>query len=324
MKIVQIGNSGHAKYAYNGIKKYGIEFSGISCGTHGLENEGIEAALPSLEKYGFSPRVYGDYKEMLSAEKPDIAIVNPWFNDNGAIALYALEKGIHVFCEKPVATDIETLEKLEACAKNGEAVLAPMFESRYMSEFITAKKAIDEGKVGTIRMMDSRKSYKLGKRPEFYSSREYYCGIIPWVAIHAIDWMSWLSGEKYTSVSAIHSCKDNGGNGDMDIIASAQFKMTNDIIATLNADMYRPSVAKSHGDDRVRIVGTDGIIEVANGEATLLSDAYGEIKLPKEEPKDIFEDFLALIRGEKNDLTAKSAIEATKWALLADLDACSK
>lgn len=84
--------------------------------------------------------------------------------------------------------------------------------------------------------MDSRKSYKLGKRPVFYSSEEHYCGIIPWVAIHAIDWMKWLSGENYVSADAAHSSRMNGGNGTMDITSAALFRMTNDVIATVTAD----------------------------------------------------------------------------------------
>lgn len=317
MKIVQIGNAGHASYAYPGIKAHNIDFAGLSAGSAGIESEGTAAYLESLKRRGFSPKLYSDWKEMLEIEKPDIAIVDPWFNDHGKIALYALENRINVFCDKPVATDFETLEKIEKCSK---ARLAAMFETRVNPTFKAAKKAIDEGKIGKVRMMDSRKSYKLGKRPAFYSSRETYCGIIPWVAIHAIDWMKWLSGEHYTEVvGAALSRLDNGQNGDMDITSSAQFMMTNDVIATVTADMYRPMSAPTHGDDRVRVVGTKGIVEVTAGKATLISDeAGGVIELPNEPEGDIFEDFLAHLSGESNHLTKESCIESTYWALKAD------
>ncbi len=324
MKIVQIGNAGHAYYAYTEMHNRGWDLSGISCGSYGVEKEKIDDTYRSLIERGFNPKLYTDYKEMLELEKPDIAIVNPWFNDIGDVALYALEHGIHVFCEKPIATDMDTLDRIEKCVKEKKAVLAPMFESRYFNTFIAAKKAIDDGLIGKVRMMDSRKSYKLGKRPTSYTSRETYCGIIPWVAIHAIDWMSWLSGEKYTSVSALHSCADNGNNGDMDITGVAQFTMTNDVIATVTADMYRPSSAKTHGDDRVRVVGTEGIIEIMNDKAVLISDKEGERELVAEGKRDIFADFLEQIKGVENDLTAESAIEATRWALLADMSACQR
>ncbi len=321
MKIVQVGNNGHANYAHGEMKRRNWHVCALSCGTHGIEAEGMENTLRGLTTPENTPKLYDDYKRMLDCEKPDIAIVNPWFNDVGEVTLYALERGIHVFCEKPIATDLDTLAKIEACIKEKKAVLAPMFGFRYMSEFVAAKKAIDDGLIGKVRMIDSRKSYKLGQRPIAYASRETYCGIIPWVAIHAIDWMAWLSGERYVSVSAMHSTRDNGGNGDMDITAAAQFMMTNDVIATVTADMYRPSAAPTHGDDRVRIVGTEGLIEIMNGHAKLISDKCGESDLTCEVTRDIFADFIDRINGMENDLTAGSAIEITRWALLADLSA---
>ena len=323
MKLVQIGAAGHSGYAYGGIKKHNIEFAAISPGSAGIEAEGTARTLENLKSRGFSPKLYDNYIEMLETEKPDIAVVDPWFNDHGKISLFALEHGINVFCDKPIATDFETLEKIRCCEK---AKLAAMFDARTSPAFRAAKKAIEEGRIGKIRMMDSRKSYKLGTRPAFYSSRSTYCGIIPWVAIHAIDWMAWLSGEKYTAVnSAAVSRLENGNNGDMDITSAAQFMMTNDVIATVTADMYRPMSAPTHGDDRVRVVGTKGIIEIMAGKATMISDDIpGVAELPNEPAGDIFEDFLSILRGEKNHLTKESCIDSTYWALAADKKACER
>lgn len=316
MKIVQIGHAGHCGYAYGGIKSHAIEFAGLAAGSAGIEAEGTDKFLKSLNQRGFSPKLYSDWKEMLELEKPDIAIVDPWYNDHGRVALYALERGINVFCDKPAATDFETLEKIEKCDK---AIFAAMFDARTNPTFKAAKKAIDSGKIGKVRMMDSRKSYKLGSRPAFYSSRETYCGIIPWVAIHAIDWMKWLSGEHYTDlVGAAISRLDNGNNGDMDITSAAEFLMTNDVIATVTADMYRPMTAPTHGDDRVRVVGTQGIVEVTAGKATLISSSEGVVELENEPAGNIFEDFLARLSGENNHLTKESCVESTFWALKAD------
>ncbi len=319
MKIVQIGRAGHAFYAYECVKREGIDFAAIAPGTHGVAAEGMVLCRQDLTKRGFSPKLYDDYKAMIDAEKPDIAIVNPWFNDNGKVALFCCEHGIHTFCEKPLATDFETLDKLKKTASKSGIILAGMFDSRYMPHFKTVKNAIISGEIGEVRLMNSRKSYKLGTRPDFYKSRETYCGILPWVAIHAIDWMAWLSGEKYTNVTALHSSSSNGGNGDMDITSSALFSMTNGVIATVSADMYRPSTAKTHGDDRVRVVGTRGVIEAAGGKVRLINDKTdGEIELPLEPAGDIFDDFLAQIRGESNDLTLESCLESTYWSLKAD------
>lgn len=315
MKAVQIGAAGHAMYAYNAIKSRKIEFAAISCGSHGNEAENISGALAGLEKRGFSPKLYDDWRDMLDREKPDIVIINPWFCDNADCAVYALERNIDVFCEKPVADTLERLEVLEAAVKASDAKFAGMFGTRNEASFRAAKRAVEDGRIGEIRLMDSRKSYKLGSRPDFYKSRETYCGIIPWVAIHAIDWMAWLSGERYVGVASIHSSRANFGNGDMDITAAAMFAMTNDVIATVTADMLRPSAANSHGDDRVRLVGTKGVLEIRDNVCELISDAEGYVTLTGESG-DIFAEFLDMSRDENAALSA-DAIEITRWALLA-------
>lgn len=317
MKIVQIGHAGHCGYAYSGIKAHNLDFCGISAGNFGISKEGTAAFHKNLESRGFSPKLYENWKEMLAIECPDIVIVDSWYTDHGDIALYALEHGINVFCDKPIATDFDTLEKISKCDK---AKIAAMFDARENSAFKAAKKAIDDGKIGKVRMMDSRKSYRLGSRPKFYSSRETYCGIIPWVAIHAIDWMRWLSGESYSNLcGAMVSRLDNGENGDMDITSSAHFLMTNDIIATVTADMYRPMCSPTHGDDRVRVVGTKGIVEITDGKAVLISDVTGNTCTLENEPTgDIFEDFLDQLAGKTNHLTKESCIDSTYWALVAD------
>ncbi len=316
MKLVQIGNAGHSAYTYAGIRNHNINFSAISPGNAGIEAEGIEKTFKNLKAADFPLKLYTNWCEMLETEKPDIAVVDPWYNDHGQIIKFALEHGINVFCDKPIATDFKTLEEIEKCDKE---ILGAMFDARTNPAFKAAKKAIDEGRIGKVRMMDSRKSYKLGIRPKFYSSRSSYCGIIPWVGIHAIDWMKWLSGEKYTElVGASISRLDNGNNGDMDITSAAQFIMTNDVISTVTADMYRPAGAATHGDDRVRIVGTKGIVEVTDGKVTLIAENEPAVVLQNEPAGDIFDDFLDVLSGKSNHLTKSSCIESTYWALKAD------
>ncbi len=321
LKAVQIGCSGHAYYAYKAMKTYGVEFAALSCGNFGIEAEGTAAALANLNRQGFTPRLYEDWREMLDNEKPDIAIVNPWFCDTAGITAAALKAGIHCFSEKPLAMDLDSLAGLEAAYAGAPAgtKLAGMFGIRYEAPFVTAKKAVEDGRIGEIRLMDSRKSYKCGVRPESYKSRRTYCGILPWVAIHAIDWMQWLSGEQYVSVHAAHSSHANLGNGDMDMTSCAMFGMTNEVIATVTADMLRPSSAATHGDDRCRLVGAEGILEITDGAVTLISDAAGgKVILPLLEARDIFADFLEqILHGTPSDLTAENAFASTRWALKA-------
>ena len=260
---------------------------------------------------------YENYEKMIQLEKPDIVVVCGQFHLNSEISYYALQKDIHVFCEKPLSITWEGLNKIGESIKVSKAKISSMLTARYEPWFYAAFQAVRRGDVGTVRLLQVQKSYKLGVRPSFYNQRSLYGGTMLWVGIHAIDLIQWLSGEMYQSVSALHSAKDNFDHGELEMIATAQYAMSNDVIASVCCDYYRPNAASTHGDDRVRIVGTKGIIEVSN-EKVFRLDEEGSIELPQEEKLNIFEDFLQYVRGSvPARLTMAESLSSTKAALMA-------
>ncbi|MBQ0125633.1 MAG: Gfo/Idh/MocA family oxidoreductase [Clostridiales bacterium] len=295
LKIVQIGASGHYEYALDTAQKYGLDFAAIAPGD---ASEDISGATARLFALGFSPKIYGDWKEMTDTEKPDIVIINSYMGYNADMCVYALGRNINVFCEKPVATTLEGLERVRTAYDKSSAKLTGMFGILYAPHFETARRYIESGALGDVRLATAQKSYRLGVREPFYSSRELLGGMIPWVAIHAIDWIYALCGFDFCSVTATHSRVGNGGNGDLEATAAMLFECGDGRAATVTADYLRPSAAPTHDDDRIRIAGTRGIIEVRGGKVYLLSDGGEEI-LPNAAPeRELFEEFAFEICGD--------------------------
>jgi predicted dehydrogenase len=270
---------------------------------------------------GFSYKVFSDYNTMLDETVPDIAVVNTVFCENGRIAADVIKRGIHVFCEKPLATDFDMLDRLESAYrsvnKSGHVCLAGMFGLRYNSVMVTVKQAVKTGLAGNICLINAQKSYKMGIRPPFYSRRETYGGLIPWVAIHSIDWIYWLTDRRFTSVSAAHTRISNNGNGDMETAALCTFTLDGGIVASVTADMLRPRSAATHGDDRIRIAGDLGIIEAVNDRAYFTGDGSAVRELEPLPAGDIFEDFCMSVTGNSSFLSAESALYITRIALSA-------
>ena len=112
MKICIIGCVGHVGQAVSEMKRSpDAEFVGIAPGTP------AEVTM-ALDHFGIP--VYDDYKKMLDELSPDYAIVSPIFGYTSDIIVECAKRGINVFSEKPVATTLEQLEKLEeAVNKSG-------------------------------------------------------------------------------------------------------------------------------------------------------------------------------------------------------------
>jgi predicted dehydrogenase len=324
MKICFIGASGHYGYVLESIGSIkDMDVIGIAPGSLG---ENMDHLALMLEKMGYKPTLYDNYIKMLDDLKPQIAVVNCHFGDHAKVAIKVAERGIHIFLEKPAATNLSDLNELKEAFYASGAELCGMFGSRYNPVFYTAWKCVRSGAIGKIRLMDARKSYKLGTRSDFYKRRSTYGGTIPWVGSHAVDWFHWFSECGFQSVYATHSIKDNRNNGGLEMTAICQFVLEGEIFASASIDYLRPANALTHGDDRIRIAGTEGVIEVRGGKVYLIDNKIkGEQELKTTAPGQIFTDFVKQLRGEgKCLISAEDMFTVTEACLRAVISAVSK
>lgn len=324
MKVCLIGASGHYKYALDAVKENdGLLLSGASPGSTG---EDISQLVMHLSNMKIKCETYDDYISMFDKVKPDIAVINCYFGDHSRVVLEALKRHINVFVEKPIATSLEQLDMIKEAWVSSGVFLSSMLALRYEPHFFTAWKSVKRGEIGDVRLIHAQKSYKLGERSNFYKYRNTYGGTIPWVGSHAIDWLHWFSGERFVSVYAGHSSMYNQGNGELEATAACFFNMTNEVMGTVSIDYLRPQTALTHDDDRVRIVGSEGIVEVAGSNVYIINKkTNGVEQLSLESPGQIFNDFVSEIKGKGKCLvSAQDSFIATEACLKARLSADTK
>lgn len=312
MKICFCGGSGHSGSVVAALSRLKDVEPVAFCKTYPQERT---QAIRDL-----SLREYSSLEEMLSREHPDILVSDGMFCRHAEDAIAALSAGIAVFCEKPVALSLQQLEALRGYIRPDGPLFWAMQTSRYLDCFYTAKQWVDQGAIGRIRMMNSQKSYKLGTRPAFFSDRSLYGGTIPWVSIHAIDWMLWIAGRRCQRVASFQDSQENHGNGSMEMTALTIMELEDGITAHVNTDYYRPQQAPTHGDDRLRIVGTNGILEVRDSQVYLTDASHdGQTPLPLQSPpRLLFEDFVYTMRGAAGGLiTPEDSLYSTYVALKA-------
>ncbi|WBL14589.1 Gfo/Idh/MocA family protein [Sutcliffiella sp. NC1] len=108
-----------------------------------------ESAKRLAEKYNIE-NVYIDYKEMFEKENLDgVCIVTP--NDSHKdITLAAIEKGLHVICEKPMALNAVEAEEMEKAARASSVVHAINFTYREHPGIQKLLELIKDGLIGNI------------------------------------------------------------------------------------------------------------------------------------------------------------------------------
>lgn len=285
VKTAIIGGSGHLNYIFEADPS----LFEITAFAPGVENEDLSPLnhhlLPEQAVY------YNDWEELLEHAAVDLLVNNTWFGHAGKITLKALEKGISVFAEKPLYGTLEELDQIFSTWSSSPASLGGMFGISYSSAFLTAGRYLSNEGIGDIRLIHAQKSYKLGVRPDFFKIRQSSTGLIPWVGSHGFDWILRFCSREVISVSACHSRQYNSDHGDLESSAACLLGMEDGVSATLNIDYLRPAAASGHGDDRIRLVGSEGILEIRDEQVIVLNNE-GEKRLELVREESVFDKFL--------------------------------
>ncbi len=110
------------------------------------------AAEKVKELTGDTPRLYGDYRELLEKEKPEIAIIATPDHWHCLPFIEAIKHGAHVYVEKPLShTVLEGVAMVKA-ARASERIATAGTHRRVSPHFISAREFIRSGKAGKIGM----------------------------------------------------------------------------------------------------------------------------------------------------------------------------
>lgn len=96
------------------------------------------------------PKAYADYKEMIDNENLDVLHVCTPNISHFEIAKYAIERGVHVLCEKPLAFTVEQAQELTKLAAEKNVVNGVNFHCRYYPMIRQMKEMIDRDAIGDI------------------------------------------------------------------------------------------------------------------------------------------------------------------------------
>jgi len=101
-------------------------------------------------KVNFVPKAYSDYREMINQEKPDVIHICTPNSTHFPIAMYAMEHGVSVICEKPLTTNIQHARIMRDYAHEHGLICGVNFNFRYNPQIMQMKEMIQNGDVGNI------------------------------------------------------------------------------------------------------------------------------------------------------------------------------
>lgn len=139
-------------------------------------------------------KVYPSYQEMF--RNVDAIVICTPNKFHAEIAVAALEAGIHVLCEKPMALTASECRQMAETAKRSRKVLAVAYHYRFMKEAVAAKKILLAGDIGNplvVRVQALRRR-KVPGWGVFTNKELQGGGSLIDYGCHLLDLALWLMG----------------------------------------------------------------------------------------------------------------------------------
>lgn len=151
----------------------------------------------------------------------------------------ALEAGVPVLIEKPLAASAQESTRLAAAAASAGVPVIVGFQRRFDNGFRRLKLSVDAGEVGRLYLMRSASMDHLPATPEFIAGSG---GIFRDLLVHDIETAMWLTGRPVVTVHAVGDCRILGAyaeHGDADV-ATVIATFDDGLTATMHGIRHDP------------------------------------------------------------------------------------
>jgi predicted dehydrogenase len=209
-----------------------------------------------------------DPAELLARDDVDAVVVATPVPSHRPHVVAAAEAGKHALVEKPMTSSVEDAETMVAAADTNDVRLAVVSQHRFRASPRAAKQLIDDGRIGTIRMIRVSGPTAGWDVPtdSWQADRAQVSPYADWAG-HACDIVRWLSGG--SAVSAYATFASYTDVPPVEQSAMAQYLLDNGVSVQIwmTYEIPAPGLGSAM---QLLITGSDGMIDL---------DSYGAVKL---------------------------------------------
>lgn len=167
----------------------------------------------NMRWYGADLFTTTDYRKLLNQSLDAVFICTPdWLHEEHALA--AIEAGVAVYLEKPMAITLAGADRILRRAQETQARLFVGHNMRYMTIFRKMKQLIDQGRIGEVKSIWCRHFISYGGDSYFrdwHAQARHTTGLLLQKGAHDIDVIHWLAGAYSKRVAAFGGLAVYGG-----------------------------------------------------------------------------------------------------------------
>jgi predicted dehydrogenase len=253
---------------------------------------------------------FDDYRDLLEHRGVQAVLIAAPTALHREVAVGAAGHGKHVFCEKPMAMNVEECDAMISAAKAAGVVLQIGFMRRFDESFRGAYRRVRAGEIGEVVLVKSCTHGPTYPKPWMFDLAQSN-GPLAEVCSHDIDTVRWFSGSEFAEVYAIA-----GNYRTMEARTTHPDFYDQVLLSARLANGAQGSITGAQGvqyayDSRVEVVGTHGLISIGglNAGTAVICTREKELRQPSIVSwTDLYRDaylaedaeFIAAIREERN------------------------
>ena len=229
-KLAMIGCGGIGEYHLDHFVNFdGIELVGFC--------DLIPDRAESFVKKSGKGKAFTDFRKMYDETNPDMVCIGIPPYKHGEIEFETIERGIHMFVEKPVSLDLDMAKEIRDKISAKNLIAASGFQCRYDNINEAAKDYIAKNEI--VVMQGSR----VGGLPEvdWWRKKDLSGGQLVEQTVHQMDLLRYLLGE----IELVYSVPTRGfitesewAGYDTDDLSTTIFKFKSGITGTMMTGCY--------------------------------------------------------------------------------------
>jgi predicted dehydrogenase len=189
----------------------------------------LELTAARIPEVADLPR-FTDHREMLDALRPDAVVISTPHTLHAAAAADALDRGVHVQVEKPMACSAAEAKDLLARRDRAGRLLAVGYQRHYEGRYRWLREAVTSGRYGTVHFVEAWQAQDWKGRgwrgvPELSGG-----GQLNDSGSHLIDSAFWTSGLRPEQVFAFNHHRGRR----VDVLSAISFRATNGAVGCLS------------------------------------------------------------------------------------------
>jgi predicted dehydrogenase len=208
-------------------------------------------------------RYFPSYEALLDA-RPDGVIICTENNRHRPLVEMAAGRGVHILCEKPIATTHEDAKAIvDACKKAG-VILMTAFPMRFSAPLTEIKARLDDGDFGDVYCFNATNQGELPTkhRAWFVDPQLAGGGAIMDHTVHLVDIMRWFTDSEVETMYARSNRIFHADEVEVETGALEMMTFQNKVFATIDASWSRPQYWPTWGGLTFEMVTQRGAVFV--------------------------------------------------------------